>query len=46
MKAVTIGNYQYWRDLRKDLKKYSEQKNRVYEMVVDELEERFPKVKE
>jgi phytoene dehydrogenase-like protein len=46
MKADTLGNYPYWKNLRNDLEKYREQKQKVCEMVLLKLEERFPQIKE
>ena len=47
IKVVTKGNYSYWKKMREeDLENYRNEKEMVYEKVLEILEKRFPDIKE
>ncbi len=47
IKVVTKGNYDYWKKMREeDLENYRNEKEKVYKIVLEILEKRFPGIKE
>ena len=47
IKVVTEGNYDYWKKMREeDMEKYRQEKEAVYQKVLEILEKRFPGIKE
>ncbi len=47
IKVVTEGNYNHWKKMREeDMEKYRQEKEAVYQKVLEILEKRFPGIKE
>jgi phytoene dehydrogenase-like protein len=45
IKTVMVGSYEYWKSRRSDLERYNDEKKKVYEVVADRIETRFPGIK-
>jgi phytoene dehydrogenase-like protein len=46
IKVVNEGNYGYWKNLRSNMEKYRQEKEKIYLKIVEILENRFPGIKE